>query len=151
MLNPITGQSFVPGGGQLFSGTVNEDGSATLLNRLCIETNNGQSPIAGEGYPIQQTDVSAITYGILNRSTGLWVAQNQPLTVSAVIFDSLQQGMGPIWVQDEIGYNFRHALPPASFPAGKCLYRYEAQFTLAAGGTFWIRWDLLAGEIYTAG
>ena len=154
MNNPITGQTFIPGGGALFRGTVNEDGSATLLNRLCIETNNSQTPIQGEGYPIQQSDIAAngITYGILNLSSGLWVVQAQALVTATVVFNALQQASGPNWIQDTIGYNFRHALPPGSFPTGRNQYRYEAKIVLANGADIlWVRWDLLAGEVFTAG
>ena len=133
----------------VFKGEVNEDGSATLLNRVCAETGSS-TPIVGEGYPVKQADLASISYSIFDTYDGSTVVSAQALTVSAVIFDTLQQASGPIWTADAQGYNFRHALPATSFPNGNRVYRYEAKLTFASGDVAWALWDLTAQEVRTS-
>lgn len=135
-------------------GDVNEDGSAVLLNRICVETGS-TTPITGEGYPIVQSQISAIIYSIFDTSkaadeTGYKVADAVSLTVSAVVYDTLQDAAGVIWTEDSTGYNFRHLLAAASFPNGHRTYRYEAKVTLTSGVVFWVLWDLAATEVRTS-
>lgn len=69
--------------------------------------------------------------------TGADVVDSGTLTVSSVVFDTLQTDGK--WtdnpVNDDEGYNFAHAIPSTSIDAAG-EYRLEHEFTMSDGGVF---------------
>jgi len=61
------------------------------------------------------------------------------LTVSSVVFDTLQTGDAR-WTEDDIGFNFAYETPAAAFPdAGH--YRIEFRFTPTAGQPYKLMYE----------
>ena len=106
---------------------VYEDGAYVIVDHL----------VGLDGEPIVQADISTITYKLYDKTAGAVVSghDNASLTVSAVIFDALQEDA--IWTDvaptDTEGYNFRHALPGSSVATGDHKYEYVATLTTTAG------------------
>jgi hypothetical protein len=66
---------------------------------------------------------------------GTQVSTTVTLTVSSVIFDTLQTGNG--WTVDSTGYNFRYVITGATyFPDGGVRYTGEFVFTPSSGSPF---------------
>lgn len=99
---------------------------------------------------ITQASITSISYRVWNLTTGDEVnvdpegssssgsqTTNDPLTVSAVVFDTLQTDAG--WTKDQYGYNFRHTMPAAAFPDGNVRYKVEYKFTPTSGEAFFLR------------
>ena len=129
---------------------VNEDGTAVLLARVCASSGS-TTPIVGEGYPIVQANVSTITYSVFDMDNdNAAILSAQSLTVSAVIFDTLQDTAGYVWTADSLGYNFKHTLPITAFPTGGHTYRYEAKFTMSDAGVTWIAANCKANTLFTS-
>jgi hypothetical protein len=102
------------------------------------------------GVNIVQSDVSSISYSVTNKNTGVQVIAPTSLTVSAVVFNTLQTPA--VWQTDATGYNFRHDVPAAAFPNGDPLtpvtYRIEYKFTPASGEAYFLVVDHEALPIY---
>lgn len=86
-------------------GTAFRNAAATLLARVVGE----------DGQPIVQADIASAKYIVYllddqdaDARTAVTGHDDVSLTVSEVIFDSLQTG--GLWTVDETGYNFRHGL-----------------------------------------
>ena len=97
----------------LFGTTVGLSG-ATLMARVR----------GAAGQLITQASLTSVAYVVTDRTTGT-VGTSTALTVSAVVFNSLQQG-NPRWTQDDAnnlgpdgthGYNFLATIPASAFPA----------------------------------
>jgi hypothetical protein len=75
-----------------------------------------------DGEYVAQADISTITYEVWESvdSGGTQIITSQSLTVSTVIYDTLQTDAR--WAVDDTGYNFRFDAPAASFPAGNKTY-----------------------------
>jgi hypothetical protein len=91
------------------------------------------------GSNITQATVTSITWKIWDSftRTGADVVDSGTLTVSSVVFDTLQTDGK--WtdnpVNDDTGYNFAHAIPSTAIDnAGE--YRLEHEFTMSDGGVF---------------
>jgi len=86
-----------------------------------------------DGTAAKQADISTITYKVIDTSTGTAVPGHDgaSLTVSAVIFDTLQTH--PRWTFSS-GFNFKHTLLYTAFPTGDTIYNYEVTVTWGTGG-----------------
>lgn len=86
---------------------------------------------------ILQADLSSIALYVYDRTTQEQVGVTLALTVSAVIFDTLQTDAR--WTKDATGYNFRTTISGATyFPDGDTSYRVEIIGTPVSGSTFLI-------------
>lgn len=89
---------------------------------------------ADAGTPFLQANFSSISYSVYDTSTGLPTIGNGvtysglPLTISAVVFDVLQN-----WSEDSRGANFILTIGPGAFPQGDAEYQVEVKFTLTDG------------------
>jgi hypothetical protein len=109
--------------------------TAVVVTGECFE--DQPSPNMGyvtgvTGAPLTQAAVASISYSVFEKETGKVVVASTSLTVSGVIFDTLQTPA--IWTRDTTGYNFRHDAAATTRPQSDRWYRYEYLFTLAAGG-----------------
>jgi hypothetical protein len=121
-------------------GTTFKNGSVTLLARI----------VDASGQNIQRADLSTIKYTVYllddqdpDNRTAVADHADVALTVSAVIFDTLQTDS--IWTVDATGYNFRHLLDisvhPAFTVAGR-RYLVEYQLAPVAGQVILVRFRL---------
>lgn len=124
-----------------------EDGSAVVMMRLVGKDGTGTA-ITGEGKPFKQADISTITYGVYDiTGAAAVVAAGTSITVSAVIFDTLQTDS--FWTVDSTnGYNFLHTIAASSFPTGNSEYAVEYTFTLTGGTAFKIQLKGTAQAMY---
>lgn len=113
----------------VYKSTGIEDTAATFMARI----------YASDGAAAQQADVSSITYDVFDTYDGTQIADDVSLTVSAVVFDTLQTG-GP-WTLDSTGYNFKTTLAGTRFPTGGRTYRVEFKFTMSDAAVTHAVWD----------
>jgi hypothetical protein len=111
-------------------GTAIEDSGIVLMARV--------QNISGTN--ITQGSVSGITYSVFDLVDGTAVVSGSSLTVSTVVFDTLQTPA--IWTTDTTGYNFRHDAPATALPNGERTYRFEYKFTPTSGEVFWALFDI---------
>ena len=123
-----------------FKGYVNEDGGAIFLARV----------LGAAGTAINQASISSITVKVfdLDVTDPDTSVYNATLTVSAVVFDTLQTDA--IWTEDSVGYNFKHAMSASAFPTGDHNYRIEYKFTPASGEIFWVLYEVFATNVRTS-
>lgn len=82
-----------------------------------------------DGETATQSDISSIAYVVLN-TDGTTYAAGGSLTVSAVMFDTLQTDGR--WSEDSTGYNFRHDVAHTVITAvGQYVIKYT--FTTSGG------------------
>ena len=136
----------------------------------CIMAGSGVSLFArirgGNGQLITQATLSTITYQVSNLTTGA-IAGSGSLTISQVIFDSLQQS-DPRWTLDSAsqmgndgsyGYNFAATLDSSAFatttlaapaltPQPANVYRIDLVFTPVTGSAFRVSWQAPAIPLY---
>lgn len=81
------------------------------------------------GSYLTQASLSSITYAVFNLTgnTPSTVLSSGTLTISSVVFDSLQTDAR--WTTDSVGYNFRVTIPGSAFALAATLYRVEVTFT----------------------
>jgi len=123
-------------------GTVFKNGSATLLARV----------VGAAGAAVTQTDIASAKYSIYllddddpDSQTPVAGHSGVSLTVSAVIFDTLQTDA--LWTKDTIGYNFMHVLEVAAhaaFAVAGRTYRIVYELTPAAGQVILVRFRVNA-------
>lgn len=93
------------------------------------------------GTAIAQSDISSIVYHVYDtRDLTTDLAQNSPLTVSSVVFDSLQTDAR--WTEDDTGYNFRFQMDPDELPNAPRTALVEVIFTPASGYNFPVVYNL---------
>lgn len=93
--------------------------------------------VFGDGIPLVQTDLSAISYRTFDLSTNLEVGASENLTIANVIFDTLQTPtLDPRWTIDSTGFNFKFAHPASKRPEGDRKYRAEVLFVPLAGDSY---------------
>lgn len=114
---------------------VMEDTSATFMCRM----------LASDGSAAQQADVSSIAYSVYDR-TGGSVVTSGTLTVSSVVFDTLQTGAP--WTYDSTGYNFKTTLATTAFPTGGRLYRVEFKWTFSDSAVGIDAYDCRAESVF---
>jgi hypothetical protein len=127
------------------SGKVNraeafEDCGISLMDR--IQGNGGTN--------ITQATISSIAYSVYayddedkavaGDASGTAVVEDTALTVSAVVFDSLQTAAPWDSTADSTGYNFRYNSVAADRPSGEKWHRYEIVFTPTSGAAFAVVW-----------
>ena len=121
----------------LIRGVVNEDGTWSVLARLCGLDGSGDEHREGEGNVLQAADVSTVTckvYDLGDDETtdpGTEVTPAPTVTVATSVLDTLRTTG---WREDKIGYNFRHDLGPTYSATGGEYRRAEYVVTLADGG-----------------
>lgn len=92
--------------------------------------------VSGTQTALTQALTSAITYKVFDSPTTTTASASGSLTVSSVIFDTLQTNS--IWTTyvDSTGYNFRSVFARSLFPDGNKTYRVEVIVTLAGGSGY---------------
>lgn len=114
----------------VFQAHVFEDGGAILMARV----------VGNAAAAITQASLAGITYSVHDLTADAAVVTSTALTVSAVVFDTLQTDA--LWTKDATGYNFKHAIGPSAFPTGKRKYAVEYLFDPASGNDFWVVFHL---------
>jgi hypothetical protein len=100
----------------------------------CARLEDRATAYASNGTAFKQANFSTISYSVFDPTTEQPVSnngvnyQNLPLTISAVIFDTLQG-----WAEDSLGCNFILTVGPGAFPQNDIEYRVEVEFTLTDG------------------
>lgn len=100
---------------------VNEDSAFSLLARVTDTV----------GTVLTQSDVSSIEYQIYPEDSTTAHVGATSLTVSSVIYDTLQTHAA--WIKDTTGYNFRHDVAATVLLDPDVTYLVEHKFTLATG------------------
>lgn len=106
----------------------------TFQARICANDGTG-SDVAGEGDAIKQADVASIyrtIYHANGSSPETPIAGPTPLTVSAVISDTLTNG-NEEWTLDAIGRNFADSV--TVFDTANAIYRVQYTIVLGSGGS----------------
>lgn len=85
-----------------------------------------------DGDAIVQADLASIALKVFNNSTKEQIGVTTALTVSDVIFDTLQTDYG--WSADSEGYNFRYTMAATFFPTGGQVVLVEVIGTATSGG-----------------
>lgn len=121
-------------------GAVFKQGPAILLARV----------VGADGQAITQSDVSLISYSILeidlrlpDSSKPVAGHQDVSLPVSACVFDTLQTDT--TWSADAEGYNFRHVVDVTTadaFPAAGVCYQVRYEITPVIGQKIVFRFHL---------
>lgn len=123
----------------------NEDGSYSILGRVCALQGTGTAVNPREGNPLKQADVGSITAKVFNLGTdqfnesGTEITPAPTLTAAANVYDTLQTSGWPT-DDDPDGYNFRHDLSPTYCPTGANWYLIEYKITLTSAlgsGVIW--------------
>lgn len=123
--------------------TVNEDGSFSILSRVCSLAGTGETVAAREGPTLVQADVSSITAKIFalgtskDNQSGTEITPAPTLTMTDNLYDELQTSGWPI-EEDAAGYNFRFDVSPIYVPNGGEWYKVEVKVTLIGGGVAWL-------------
>lgn len=118
-----------------FTSEIWEDSGPVLMARIFNHA----------GTLVTQASVSAIAYKVFDLSAPATATATGTLTVSSVIFDTLQAGV--IWTSDSVGYNFRWATPASLFPTGGRTYRVEIVLDMASGEDIPIPFELPTREL----
>ena len=106
-------------------GVVNEDSTFSIMAR-----------VHADGANVTQSDVGSISYAIYYADDLEEHTASSSLTVSAVIFDTLQTD--DRWTTDNTGYNFRHDVGHTVLTDPTRRYRFEYKFTLSGGSEFYL-------------
>lgn len=95
---------------------------------------------------INQASVSELHYMVTQLVDGVEteVAPSTELTVTDVIFDTLQTGNG--WTEDTTGYNFRHQLAATDLPDGGVVYTVTYRFEDTSGKHYFVSFELTTKE-----
>lgn len=119
--------------------TAFEDAGISLMDRVQGNggTNITQAAITSISYSVYEyTSKDAATQG----SGGTLIVGPSSLTVSAVVFDTLQTAAPWDSTADSTGYNFRYNSVAADRPTGDRWHRYEIAFVPASGANFKVVW-----------
>jgi len=106
---------------------------------------------ASSGNAFKQADFASIVYSVMDTTTGQPVSSNGvtyqslPLTVSSVIFDTLQN-----WSEDSRGANFVLTVGPGAFPQGNHEYQVEVKFTMTDGRAHTALFDLTTEQVFSS-
>ncbi len=106
-----------------------------------------KSPTGANGV---QADITSISLSVFDESSTTAIAGPTALTVSAVVFDTLQTTiLDPRWTKDSTGYNFAYSALAAHVP-NPGWTRFEFKFTPASGQVFFIVFRVPVAELYTS-
>lgn len=117
-----------------FRETIFEETTPTFLGRLMRDASGVETAVV-------QADLDTITYQVWLEGT---LVSSGSLTVSAVVYDTLQTGS--IWTKDAIGYNFKHRLAD-SFTDGNKTYLVIHHVTLTGGDKAKGVWEITTHDI----
>ena len=106
--------------------TVLEDSTFSIMARVHANGSN-----------LLQADVSSITYSIFYTDSTVAHTTSTALTVSSVIYDTLQTDSR--WTVDGTGYNFRHDVAASVLTDPTRVYQFEYLFTLADASAFFLK------------
>lgn len=123
---------------EYFDVIFNEDGSATAMGRVTARstTNSNATGVNGEGYWLQQVDVSSITYKVFDEGVSTTVpSESGTVNIATSILDTPDETK-TLWTKDEVGYNFIHDLDFSFFPTGDNYYRVEYEIIVNGGEKF---------------
>lgn len=115
-----------------------EDSGATFLARV----------VGHDGVAVLQAGVSSIAAKVFDESNSDTEVFSGTLTVSSVIFDTLQTDAR--WTRDTDGYNFRHDMDGTVFSTAGHRYRVEYKFTPTSGAAFFVLFEVVAQRITTS-
>jgi len=90
--------------------------------------------VHANGLNLQQADLSAIAYKIFYSDSETPHTDETALTVSAVIYDTLQRDGR--WSEDNSGYNMKHDVAHTVLTDPTRKYKFEYKFTLADSKEF---------------
>lgn len=149
----MEGHAYVPGAAENPAGTtygiVNEDGTFSALLRVCSLTGTGTAVRKSEGNPVKQADLTSIICDVFDLGTDQFALTGTPvstqlsLTISAVIFDTLQK-LGWPDKNDPAGYNFKHTPAVTYVPTGGNWYLFRYKFTQTDNTVIWHRYKVKA-------
>lgn len=117
-----------------------EDSGASCMARV----------VGNAATAITQATITSITSHVfdLDSSTPTTDLDNSTLTVSSVVFDTLQTDAR--WTVDSTGYNFRHDFAASIFTTGGHRYRVEFVFTPSSGAVFHVVYQLKTEALYVS-
>lgn len=115
-----------------------QDSDAQLLARIRSVT----------GAYLQQSDLTSISLSVYDQNNANeLVTGPTALTISSVVFNSLQAYDGVLWTVDRTGYNFKYRIAGlTAFPLARD-YRVVITFTLTDGTTFPLVFELSAEAV----
>lgn len=99
---------------------VNESSSFSIMYRVLVD-----------GAAAKQADVASVGFAVINDETKEVIQSLTALTVSDVIFDTLQRDS--MWSTDATGYNLRHDVPQTLLTDATIRYRLEYKVTFTGG------------------
>lgn len=127
---------------------------STTINKATIWEDTGAVLMARihnyDDTYIMQADLSSITYSIFNTNldptdAGYTVVDESGLTISSVIFDTLQTDNG--WSPDTTGYNFKMTIGDDVFTTGNTNYLVEITFNQSSTPRIKVPFDIYAKPI----
>jgi hypothetical protein len=137
----------------LIRGVVNEDGTFSVLGRVCSLDGTGDEQSPGEGNVLKAADVAEVTCKVFDLGTdettaaGAEVTPAPTVVVATSVLDALRTAG---WSEDRVGYNFRHDLGPAYAADPGEYRRVEYRFTLTGGGVFFVNALVLTKGVQTS-
>lgn len=100
-----------------------------------------------DGTYIQQANFSSIVATVYDQNNSMAVVATVTLTISSVVFDTLQAYDGVLWRADRTGYNFKVRMAGVTvFPEARD-YAVVILFTLTDGTTFPLKYELSAEAV----
>lgn len=95
------------------------------------------------GSYLTQATTTSIACTVYDITSGTAVSSSTPtVTVATCVFDTIQTGSQ--WTKDSTGYNFRHAMPAATFATAGKLYQVSYVVTPSSGEAFEFRYVVTA-------
>lgn len=131
-------------GAQTFEWLVNEDGSFSILARVCSLDGTGELVRDEEGYCLKRADVSAVSAKVFDlgadedNPAGVEVTPAPSVSAAANFSDALQTVGWPTG-RDWAGYNFRVDLGPTFTAKPDNWYTFELKVTTVGGAVGWLR------------
>jgi len=104
----------------IITGTAPEDTSVSNMAR-----------VHADGVNLTQATTSSVTWKYWDKADSGTVIDSGSLTVSSVIFDTLQTDAR--WDEDATGYNFKHDVANTAMASGGKTYRFEYKLTATSG------------------
>ena len=136
---------------KILTGVVYQNRSAIMLARI-VGIDYSGSTVTGEGKQIQQSDVSALTYSVIDLVTETAVTNHDAVsiysTITSWVFNTLQTPA--IWTGkvDATGYNFRYTMATTAFPTAARKYRVEFKFTTTGSIVSTVPFDVQSLKVY---
>jgi hypothetical protein len=100
-----------------------------------------------DGTYLQQSTLTSIVLTVYDSDDLTTVVYTVTLTVSSVVYNTLQAYDGILWTIDHTGYNFKYRVAGASAFPGVQDYVVVIMFTLTDGTSFPLKYELSAGAV----